>query len=155
MAQTFSAADESNSELNSRKAPAVGAPVLLYLRLEGLALAAISAALYARAGSSWWLFAALWLVPDLSMLGYLASPCWGARCYNAIHTTVTPITLALAALLLHTAGPLPFALIWLNHIGVDRLLGFGLKYPAGFGWTHLGTQGKQRGEPMTSRPASA
>ena len=56
---------------------------------------------------------------------------------------VTPITLALAALLLHTAGPLPFALIWLNHIGVDRLLGYGLKYPAGFGWTHLGSQGQQ------------
>ena len=72
------------------------------------------------------------------MLGYLVSPCWGARCYNAIHTTVTPITLALAALLFHAAGPLPYALIWLNHIGVDRLLGYGLKYPAGFGWTHLG-----------------
>ena len=40
------------------------------------------------------------------------------------------------------AGPLPYALIWLNHIGVDRLLGYGLKYPAGFGWTHLGKQGK-------------
>jgi len=84
----------------------------------------------------------LWLVPDLSMLGYLVSPCWGARCYNAIHTTILPIVLAMAAMLLHTAGPLPYALIWLNHIGVDRLLGYGLKYPSGFGWTHLGTQGK-------------
>ncbi|MGB9152571.1 MAG: DUF4260 domain-containing protein [Alphaproteobacteria bacterium] len=135
-------------ELNSGKAPAVGAPVLPLLRLEGLALAAISAVLYAHSGSSWWLFAALWLVPDLSMLGYLASPCRGARYYNAVHTTVTPITLALAALLLHTAGPLPFALIWLNHIGVDRLLGYGLKYPAGFAWTHLGRQGKRRMEAM-------
>ena len=128
--------------MKSSKAPAVGAPVLSLLRLEGLALAAISAVLYARTGSSWWMFAALWLVPDLSMLGYFVSPCWGARLYNAIHTTVTPITLALAALLLHVSGPLPYALIWLNHIGVDRLLGYGLKYPAGFGWTHLGKQGK-------------
>jgi hypothetical protein len=155
MASTTSAADEMNFELQFRQAPAVGAPVLLFLRLEGLALSAISAVLYARTGSSWWLFVALWLVPDLSMLGYLASPCWGARCYNAIHTTVTPITLALAALLLHAAGPLPYALIWLNHIGVDRLLGFGLKYPAGFGWTHLGKQGKKRGESIavSSSPA--
>ena len=155
MAFTSSAADGVNPRSNASEAPAVGAPVLFFLRLEGLALAAISAVLYARTGASWWLFAALWLLPDLSMLGYLASPCWGARCYNAIHTTVTPITLALVALMLHTAGPLPYALIWLNHIGVDRLLGFGLKYPAGFGWTHLSTKGKQRGHAIASGSASA
>ncbi len=153
MASISSAAGDLPSEFQAKKAPAVAAPVLLFLRLEGLALATISAVLYARVGSSWWLFAGLWLVPDLSMLGYLASPCWGARCYNAIHTTVTPITLALAALLLHTAGPLPYALIWLNHIGVDRLLGYGLKYPSGFGWTHLGRRGKQLGE-STLAPSS-
>lgn len=135
-------ATSSTSETNLASAPAVGARVRLFLRLEGLFLAAITAVLYARTGANWWLFAALWLTPDLSMLGYLAGPCWGARCYNAIHTTVTPLTLALVALLLHTGSPLPYALIWLNHIGVDRLLGYGLKYPAGFGWTHLGRQGK-------------
>ena len=153
MALTSSATDESTAELQSKMAPAVAEPVVRFLRLEGLALTAISAVLYVRTGSSWSLFAALWLVPDLSMLGYLVSPCWGARSYNAIHTTITPITLALAALLFHTAGPLPYALIWLNHIGVDRLLGYGLKYPAGFGWTHLGGQGKQRGE-STLAPSS-
>lgn len=145
MASTPSPASSSAIELNPNKAPAVGAPVLSLLRLEGLALAAISAVLYAHTGSSWWLFAALWLVPDLSMLGYLASPCWGARFYNAIHTTVVPITLALSALLLHAAAPLPYALIWLNHIGVDRLLGYGLKYPAGFGWTHLASPAQKQG----------
>ncbi len=142
MASPDFAASASKADLEFRKAPAVAAPVLLFLRLEGLALAAISVLLYARTGFSWWLFAALWLAPDLSMLGYLVSPCWGARCYNAIHTTITPITLALSALLLHSTGLLPYALIWLNHIGVDRLLGYGLKYPLGFGWTHLGKQGK-------------
>ena len=106
-------------------------------------MAAITATLYARTGASWWLFAVLWLVPDLSMLGYLRGPRWGARFYNAIHSYVTPGTLALAALLLHAYGLLPFSLIWVNHIGVDRLLGYGLKYPAGFGWTHLGKLGKR------------
>jgi hypothetical protein len=105
-------------------------------------VATVTALLYARIGASWWLFAALWLAPDLSMLGYLASSRWGARIYNAIHTYVTPATFALAALLLSTHGLLPIALIWANHIGVDRLLGYGLKYPAGFGWTHLGKTGK-------------
>lgn len=123
----------------SVSAPARTAGVLWLLRLEGLAVAALSALLYARSGASWWLFAALWLAPDLSMLGYLAGPCRGARVYNAFHAYVTPGALALTALALHAQEPLlAVALIWINHIGVDRLLGYGLKYGEGFGWTHLG-----------------
>jgi hypothetical protein len=118
---------------------------VLLLRLEGLAAAAVSAVVYARTGTSWWFFAALWLAPDLSMLGYLASPCRGARIYNTFHTYLLPALLAFCALLLHARGPLlAIALIWVNHIGVDRALGYGLKYAEGFGWTHLGRVGKQR-----------
>jgi hypothetical protein len=126
-------------------APVRSSSILILLRLEGLVVAAVTALLYARTGASWWLFAALWLLPDLSMLGCLAGPCQGARIYNAIHSYVAPGALALVALLLpgaHTA--LPIALIWANHIGVDRLLGYGLKYGNGFGFTHLGPVGKKR-----------
>ena len=126
-----------------RSNAAVTGSVLALLRLEGLAVAAVSAVLYAQTGASWWLFAALWLVPDLSMLGYLVGSCWGARFYNTVHTYVLPGALALSALLLHAHALLPIALIWFNHIGVDRLLGYGLKYSDGFGWTHLGRLGKQ------------
>jgi hypothetical protein len=108
------------------------------LRIEGLAIATASAVLYARTGASWWLFAALWLVPDLSMLGYLVSPCRGARVYNAFHTYTVPVVLGLLAAATHANGIIPYALIWVNHIGVDRLLGYGLKFSQGFGWTHLG-----------------
>ena len=107
------------------------------MRLEGLAAAAAAAVLYARTGASWWLFAALWLAPDLSMLGYLAGPCRGARIYNAFHTYTRRECWRFAALLPGAHGALPLALIWANHIGVDRLLGFGLKYADGFGFTHL------------------
>jgi len=69
-------------------APAHSSSILILLRLEGLVVAAVAALLYARTGASWWLFAALWLVPDLSMFGYLAGPCQGARIYNAIHSYV-------------------------------------------------------------------
>jgi hypothetical protein len=34
-------------------------------------------------------------------------------------------------------------LIGLAHVGFDRLLGYGLKYPLGFGYTHLGRGGKE------------
>jgi hypothetical protein len=122
--------------------------VLTLLRLEGLTVAAVSAVIYARTGASWWLFATLWLLPDLSMLGYLVGSCRGARIYNAVHTYVLPGALALSASLLHVPVLLPLALIWINHIGVDRLLGYGLKYSDGFGWTHLGRLGK----PSATRP---
>ena len=119
----------------------------MLLRMEGLAVAAVTAVLYARTGASWWLFAVLWLVPDLSMLGYLVDSCWGARTYNASHSYVTPATLAVCALLLHQAALVPVALIWINHIGVDRLLGYGLKYPAGFKWTHLSSPATSAAHP--------
>jgi Domain of unknown function (DUF4260) len=114
------------------------------LRLEGLAAAAVATVFYARTGASWWMYAALFLVPDLSMLGYLGGPKLGARIYNAIHSYITPATLAVSALLLGANGLVPFALIWVAHIGIDRLMGYGLKYPEGFGRTHLGMLGKQR-----------
>lgn len=78
------------------------------------------------------------------MLGYLASPCRGARVYNAFHTYVVPVLLAIPAYLLHKNVALAVALIWINHIGVDRLLGFGLKYADGFSFTHLGMMEKRR-----------
>jgi hypothetical protein len=50
---------------------------------------------------------------------------------------------------------LPYALIWINHIAVDRLLGYGLKYPAGFKFTHLGKLSGKRVEAIqaTQNPA--
>lgn len=120
-----------------------GSPLVL-LRLEGLVVAVLSFVLYARTGASWWLFAALWLAPDLSLLAYLYTSCWGARCYNAAHTYVVPGVLVVAALLFGAKAQLPVALIWINHIGADRLLGYGLKYSNGFGWTHLGRLGKRK-----------
>ena len=39
---------------------------------------------------------------------------------------------------------LSIAMIWLAHIGIDRALGYGLKYSAGFGFTHLGRIGRQK-----------
>lgn len=105
-------------------------------------IAAVAAVLYERSGANWWLFAALWLAPDLSILGYLGRPCRAARIYNAFHTYAMPGLLALMGYVLHAQGVFPIALIWANHIGVDRALGYGLKYGEGFQWTHLGRIGR-------------
>lgn len=124
--------------------PPRGSSVLLLLRIEGLVAATATAVLYSHTGASWWLFAALWLAPDLSMLGYLGRPCRAARIYNAFHTYLVPGVLGLVSFLLGAHDLLPVALIWANHIGVDRMLGFGLKYGDGFGWTHLGLIGSAK-----------
>ena len=85
----------------------------------------------------------LLLAPDLSFLGYLAGPKAGAAAYNALHTTLGPLAMLAAAWML--AAPLWLAIggIWLAHVGIDRLLGYGLKYASGFDATHLGKIGRQ------------
>jgi uncharacterized protein DUF4260 len=115
----------------------------LLLRLEGLALFAGMVLVYALWGSSWWIFAVLLLAPDLSLAAYLAGTGTGAVVYNAAHSTLLP--LALMALGLALPEPLirSLAIIWLAHIGMDRAVGYGLKYQAGFGFTHLGRLGKK------------
>lgn len=113
------------------------------LRVEGAALAAVALLGYAHFGAGWWLFAVLVLAPDLSMLGYLAGPRMGAVAYNAAHTTVLPLALGALGALWGWPAAVAVALIWLAHIGIDRVLGYGLKYPDAFGHTHLGRIGRR------------
>jgi hypothetical protein len=108
------------------------------LRTEGLFLATAATAAFWLTEGSWWLFAALILAPDVSMLGYLVGRRAGALAYNIGHSTVIPITLALVGMLAGAPLAVHLALIWLAHIGLDRAIGYGLKYPHGFSDTHLG-----------------
>ena len=110
---------------------------VILLRLEGLAVLVGSTALYVQLGGTWVFFAALFLVPDLSMAGYLKDERMGAAVYNAGHTYLGPALLGSWAWWAG-GGTIGLAtLIWAAHIGADRLLGFGLKRPTGFSDTHL------------------
>ncbi len=120
---------------------AVTGTVRILLRLEGLALLASMVLVYALWGGSWWIFALLLLLPDISLAAYLAGPGTGAIVYNAAHSTVIPVALAALGLALSQPLMVSLAIIWLAHIGMDRAVGYGLKYQAGFGFTHLGRIG--------------
>ncbi len=125
----------------------VTAPLRSLLRVEGLAVFFASIAAYVHSGAGLWTFLALVLVPDVAFLGYLAGPRVGAAAYNTTHSYVGPALLAGAALVaLLPASLLPYAAIWTAHIGVDRALGYGLKYPTAFGDTHLGPLSKRARE---------
>jgi hypothetical protein len=107
------------------------------LRVEGATMLAGSVLLYWMAGGSWWLFALFLLAPDLSMLGYLAGPRFGAVFYNAFHSYPLPAALGIFGMLAGAPFAVSVALAWFAHIGMDRLMGYGLKYPTGFKDTHL------------------
>ncbi|MBC7579150.1 DUF4260 domain-containing protein [Tardiphaga sp.] len=112
------------------------------LRWEGVALFMGMTLFYVLSGAPWQVYALLFFVPDLSMLGYLAGPRIGATLYNAAHATIGPLLLALAGLVLTEPAMGSISLIWLAHIGLDRAFGYGLKYTTGFSATHLGRVGK-------------
>lgn len=125
-------ATKSNAQLTV----ALSGPGLL-LRLEGMTILITAVMLYAQLEYSWLLFALLLLAPDLAMLPYLINPRWGALAYNAVHTYVLPLALAVVAYLGGYPTLLALALIWLAHIGMDRTVGYGLKYADDFKHTHL------------------
>jgi hypothetical protein len=136
MAQT----DLGSPAMAGPRIAAGGGPVLL-LRAEGALVLAGAVFLYHALGLSWWLFAALFLVPDISMLGYLSNPRLGALAYNAGHTYLAPAALGLAAFLWPSPALEGVALIWVAHIGFDRMAGYGLKLSDSFHHTHLGRRG--------------
>lgn len=108
------------------------------LRVEGAVLLALSVLFYSLGGMSWALFLLLALAPDLSMLGYLKGSRVGALSYNLGHTYLPPAILVAFGVLAGRPLYVSLGLIWFAHIGFDRMMGFGLKYPTGFGDTHLG-----------------
>lgn len=123
--------------------PAVAGHPRMILKFEGLALFALCIFAYAKLGYSWWLFGALILAPDMGMIGYLRDAKLGAQLYNVLHLTPLPIAIGVWGYAWPEPLAIALALIWLAHIGMDRMLGYGLKYESGFADTHLGRIGKK------------
>lgn len=107
------------------------------LHLEGAVLLLAAVAVYFRLGLPWWAFLLFLLAPDLSAVGYLAGPRVGSVTYNLGHTTLWPVLLGLAGWWFGLSWTAPVSLIWLAHIGMDRMVGYGLKYPDGFKQNHM------------------
>ena len=116
--------------------------VRLMLRLEGLCVLLAALLAYSRLGFSWGTFALFFLTPDISILGYFAGSRIGAAAYNTAHSYIGALLCIVAGFFLPAPMLLGAGVIWTAHIGFDRALGYGLKYSAGFGFTHLGLIGK-------------
>jgi hypothetical protein len=110
-----------------------------FLRAEGLAVAVAALVLYVDGDYALWALFAFLLAPTFRFAAYLAGPRIGAVVYNLAHTYAFPVAMAAACLLTGEGGlPAQISLIWAAHIGGDRALGFGLKYPTAFKDTRLG-----------------
>ncbi|SDK18840.1 protein of unknown function [Methylophilus rhizosphaerae] len=114
------------------------------LRIEGLCVLAVSLLTYTKFGSGWGTFALFFFAPDLSFLGYLAGPKVGAVSYNFAHSYIGALAALAIGIFLSAPIAITAGIIWAAHIGFDRALGYGLKYSAGFGFTHLGVVGRAR-----------
>jgi Domain of unknown function (DUF4260) len=83
------------------------------------------------------LFVLVLLAPDLSAAGYLLGARIGSVTYNVVHIYVWPLLMLAFAVYHGESSIQQLALIWAAHIAIDRMLGFGLKYPTRFQDTHL------------------
>jgi hypothetical protein len=117
-------------------------PIWFQRAENGVLLVALVIA-YAALGQTWWLFGLLLFVPDITMVGYALGPVYGAWFYNVGHSYIGPIILGLIGWQQRNNLILGIAAIWLAHIAMDRVLGYGLKLPTGFQHTHLGEIGKK------------
>jgi len=109
----------------------------LLLHIEGAAVLLAACLPYQQTHGSWLWFAALFLTPDLFMLGYLAGKKAGAFFYNPGHTYSVPVLVFSALWFSGRTSYYWLVLIWFAHIGLDRLAGYGLKYETAFKDTHL------------------
>jgi hypothetical protein len=133
---------------------AVENPVRAWLRLEALVVFAGAVLVWIALDGSWLTFALVFLLPDLSFAAYLIGPRIGATVYNLAHSYAIPAVVAIAGASLDQAPLILAGSLWTAHIGFDRVLGYGLKYPTGFSDTHLGTIGRSRSRSSISVNAS-
>jgi Domain of unknown function (DUF4260) len=111
--------------------------VRLWLHAEGAAALVAAGITYNALGGNWWLFLPLLLLPDISAVGYMAGPRLGAFTYNIVHNWVVGLATLGLGLWLASDGLLIAGTLLIAHVGLDRMLGYGLKHVTGFKDTHL------------------
>ncbi|MFJ8091079.1 DUF4260 family protein [Lysinibacillus sp. NPDC095746] len=82
-------------------------------------------------------FFLLLFLPDITMVGYIVNTRIGALFYNIGHSLVVPAILLTIGFITVSTPLLMATIIWLAHIFLDRMLGYGLKYDDAFTKTHL------------------
>lgn len=109
----------------------------IFMHIEGLALLAISLVIYASMDFKWGLFALLLFAPDLTLALYPVNQRAASIAYNLAHTIVFPLLLAALSYFNDSSMGIQLSLIWLAHIGMDHVFGYGFKYLGEMKETHF------------------
>jgi len=113
------------------------------LKIEELGQFLLSIVLFNQLDYAWWIFPACLLLPDLSMMGYLASTKIGAWLYNFFHHKFVAIAVLILGFWLNSQLISLTGVILFGHSAMDRIFGYGLKFNDNFKNTHLGWIGKK------------
>lgn len=108
------------------------------LKLEELGQFLLSIILFKHLGYSWWVYPALLLLPDLSMIGYLVNTSTGAWLHNLFHHKLVAILILVLGYWFTFSALTLAGVILFGHSAMDRIFGYGLKLPDNFKHTHLG-----------------
>jgi hypothetical protein len=135
----------TSTQVGARPGDALGAVTgmpKMWLRAEGLTVLAAGTGLYLHLGGAPLLLVPLLLAVDVSMVGYLAGPRPGALIYNLVHNWAIGVAVLALAWWLGSPAITLVGAILVAHTGMDRALGYGLKYPTAFADTHFGWLGR-------------
>jgi uncharacterized protein DUF4260 len=113
------------------------------IRLEEAAMFLFGILLFNQLSFVWWLFPALILLPDVSMIGYASGNKFGAILYNIVHHKAIALIVYVIGFYLFNEVIMLTGIILFAHSSMDRFFGYGLKYFTGFSFTHLGKIGKE------------
>jgi hypothetical protein len=111
---------------------------MLQLKFEELMMFVATLILYPKPGYSWWWFVALIFAPDIGIIGYAFNTKVGAFTYNLAHHKALAVAIGLCGYYFQINELLIAGVILFSHSSMDRMLGFGLKYPDNFKHTHFG-----------------
>lgn len=114
------------------------------LKLEELAMFLLSIFLLWNGNAAWYWYLLILVGPDVGMLAYLINNNVGAVFYNIFHHKGIAIIIFMTAIYFDSILWQQIGIILFGHSSWDRLMGFGLKYNTGFGYTHLGLIGKTK-----------
>nr|WP_315153975.1 DUF4260 domain-containing protein [uncultured Flavobacterium sp.] len=112
------------------------------LKLEELGQLLFSIVLFNNLEYSWWIYIACFLLPDLSMVGYLINSKIGALFYNIFHHKLIAVFIYFIGIYFNISLLVLAGIILFGHSAFDRFFGFGLKFNDDFKNTHLGWIGE-------------
>ena len=112
------------------------------LKIEELAQFILGIVIFSQLDYVWWWFPVLILTPDIGAIGYLINTKIGAFTYNIFHHKAIAIIVGLVGFYFNSPLLILIGVILFSHAALDRIFGYGLKYPDSFKNTHLGSIGK-------------